>query len=103
MNAADEITLRAAFTTAASISDILMAAAKAERAGLSGLDYDAVKWLGSRLLDTADDLVVILRAADPNCGILRFAPPVRPGGALIKTNPGNAALIPIVEDRNHER
>jgi hypothetical protein len=69
MTAADQLTLRAAFETAASISDILMVAANAERAGLSGLDYDAVKWLGSRLLDTADDLVVILRAADPNCGL----------------------------------
>jgi hypothetical protein len=68
MTPADQLTIRTAFDTAASISDILMEAAEAERAGLSGLDYDAVKWLGSRMLDTADGLVVILRAADPKYG-----------------------------------
>ena len=69
MTTGDQLTLRAAYEAASSISDILLVAAGAERAGLSRLDHDAVHWLGARLLDTADDLVVILRAADPTCGL----------------------------------
>ena len=69
MNAEDQNRILCAMNTMLSVGDLLLAVAKSGDIRGRALDPSTNQWLGERLIEGADDLVVILRAADPNCGV----------------------------------
>ncbi len=69
MTVDDQITVREAFEASHAIADVLMTAGACEEAGGTRLNALTIGWLGRQLTDLTDGLVVILRAADPNCGL----------------------------------
>ena len=69
MNAVDQNRILCAMNTMLAVGDVLLTVANSGDARRGTLDGSTNQWLGERLAEAADDLVVTLRAADPNCGL----------------------------------